>query len=153
MRRGAHGFTLLEIAVALAILGIGVITVQQIFQGALRLQTRAAEETRVILAARQKLDEVFSEPVPEQGDDCPSGAPLPEGSSCKLRLAKPADVGLTPDEWEELQLPDPDEGLSEHESEEPMLYVVDLRIPWGQGTYVVRTFRYYNPARWSSFGP
>ena len=38
-RRG--GFTLLEIAVALAIVGMGAVTCLQLFSGSLRLQDRA----------------------------------------------------------------------------------------------------------------
>jgi prepilin-type N-terminal cleavage/methylation domain-containing protein len=39
MRRSSRGFTLIEIAVAMAILGVGVVTLQQIYQGALRCRT------------------------------------------------------------------------------------------------------------------
>ena len=63
MRRQSQGFTLLEIAVALAVLGIGVVTVMQIFQGALRLQNKSAQQNRVVLVARQVLDEILSEPM------------------------------------------------------------------------------------------
>lgn len=50
------GFTLLEVAVALAILGAGVVTCLQIFSGALRLQSRASRQTRVVLTARAAMD-------------------------------------------------------------------------------------------------
>jgi len=53
VRRQSQGFTLLEIAVALAILGIGVVTVMQIFQGSLRLQNKAAQQSRVVLLPRE----------------------------------------------------------------------------------------------------
>jgi prepilin-type N-terminal cleavage/methylation domain-containing protein len=56
MRRGTHGFTLLEIAVAIAILGAGVVTLQQIYQGALRLQDRASRQSRAVLHARATMD-------------------------------------------------------------------------------------------------
>lgn len=61
MRRSA-GFTLLEIAVALAILGVGVVTVLQIFSGSLRLQDRAARETRAVLHARAAMDALLFQP-------------------------------------------------------------------------------------------
>jgi prepilin-type N-terminal cleavage/methylation domain-containing protein len=50
------GFTLLEIAVALAVLGIGVVTCLQIFSGAIRLQDRASRQTRAVLHARTAMD-------------------------------------------------------------------------------------------------
>jgi general secretion pathway protein I len=55
-RASASGFTLLEIAVALAVLGIGVVTCLQIFSGSLRLQDRASRESRAILFARGLMD-------------------------------------------------------------------------------------------------
>ena len=56
------GFTLLEIAVALAILGIGVVTCLQIFSGSLRLQDRAARESRAVLHARATMDALLFQP-------------------------------------------------------------------------------------------
>jgi prepilin-type N-terminal cleavage/methylation domain-containing protein len=56
------GFTLLEVAVALAILGIGVVTCLQIFAGSLRLQTRASRDARVVLHARAAMDALIFEP-------------------------------------------------------------------------------------------
>ena len=60
-RRGA-GFTLLEIAVALAILGIGVVTCLQIFSGSLRLQDRATRQSRAVLHARATMDALLFQP-------------------------------------------------------------------------------------------
>ena len=59
MRRGgaaAGGFTLIEIAVALAILGVGVVTCLQVFAGSLRLQDRSSRESRAVLHARAAMD-------------------------------------------------------------------------------------------------
>lgn len=151
MRRRSQGFTLLEIAVALAILGIGVVTVMQIFQGTLRLQGKAAEQNRVVLAARQKLDALFAEPL---DPDRPCGGHLAEGFVCEVRPARPEDVGLTEEEWEELQLPEVDDGgLGDFDDDEPLLLVIELKVPWQAGTdgrtFAVRTLRYYNPSLWS----
>lgn len=151
MRPRSRGFTLLEVAVAMAILGIGVVTVLQIFQGALRLQMRAAQQSRVVLAARQKMDALLSEPIdPEQR----CGGHVPEGFDCDVKLAKPEDLGMTDEEWEEMGIPIPDgDGLGDAEDGEPALYVVELKAPWAGGedgrVFTVRTFRYYDPAVWS----
>ena len=50
------GFTLLEVAVALAIVGMGIVTCLQLFSGSLRLQNRASRETRAVLHARAAMD-------------------------------------------------------------------------------------------------
>lgn len=55
-RRGQAGFTLLEVGVALAIVGIGVVICLQLFSGSLSLQTRASRETRAVLFARGLMD-------------------------------------------------------------------------------------------------
>jgi prepilin-type N-terminal cleavage/methylation domain-containing protein len=54
--RGQRGFTLLEVGVALAIVGLGVVICLQIFSGSIRLQERASRETRAVLYARAIMD-------------------------------------------------------------------------------------------------
>jgi prepilin-type N-terminal cleavage/methylation domain-containing protein len=61
MRRRSQGFTLIEIAVAIAVLGVGVVTLQQIYQGALRLQDRASRHNRAVLHARSTMDALLFE--------------------------------------------------------------------------------------------
>jgi hypothetical protein len=53
---------LLEIAVALAILGIGVVTCLRIFGGSLRLQDRATRQSRAVLHARATMDALLFQP-------------------------------------------------------------------------------------------
>ena len=61
MRRSS-GFTLLEVAVALAILGVGIVSCLEIFGASLRLQDRASRESRVVLHARAAMDALLAEP-------------------------------------------------------------------------------------------
>lgn len=60
--RPSAGFTLLEIMVSLAILGVGLVACMQIFGGSLRLQDRASRETRAVLYARALMDELLIRP-------------------------------------------------------------------------------------------
>jgi prepilin-type N-terminal cleavage/methylation domain-containing protein len=59
---GASGFTLLEVGVALAIVGLGVVICLQIFSGGLKLQERASRDTRAVLYARAVMDALLFEP-------------------------------------------------------------------------------------------
>jgi len=69
------GFTLLEIAVALAILGIGIVGVLRSFSAGLRLEDRASREDRVVLYARAAMDALLFQPdVPDQSRDLPATA-------------------------------------------------------------------------------
>ncbi len=52
----AAGFTLLEMSVALAIVGVGIVTCLQIFTGSIRLQDRSSRESRAVLHARAAMD-------------------------------------------------------------------------------------------------
>jgi prepilin-type N-terminal cleavage/methylation domain-containing protein len=62
MRGRAKGFTLLEIAVALAVLGAGIVSCLQIFGASLRMQDRASRESRAVLAARAAMDALLFQP-------------------------------------------------------------------------------------------
>ncbi|MFQ5353810.1 MAG: prepilin-type N-terminal cleavage/methylation domain-containing protein [Thermodesulfobacteriota bacterium] len=53
------GFTLLEVMVSLAILGIGILTVMQLFSGSLGLAMTASEHTAIVLLAREKMAETL----------------------------------------------------------------------------------------------
>jgi prepilin-type N-terminal cleavage/methylation domain-containing protein len=60
--RRTAGFTLLEIAVALAVLGVGVVTCFQMFGGSLRIQDRAMRQSRAVLHARAAMDALLFQP-------------------------------------------------------------------------------------------
>ena len=73
--RAADGFTLLEVAVAIAILGVGIVTVLRIFSGSLHLQDRASRETRVVLHARAAMDGLLFQPdIADQDRELPTTA-------------------------------------------------------------------------------
>src|SRR5262245_4444118 len=57
-----RGFTLLEVAVAMAILGVGVTTCFEIFGSSLRLEERASRQTRAVLHARAVMDALIFPP-------------------------------------------------------------------------------------------
>ncbi|MFQ5539229.1 MAG: prepilin-type N-terminal cleavage/methylation domain-containing protein [Candidatus Binatia bacterium] len=53
------GFTLLEVVVAMAIVGLGVVTLLELFSLNLRLGARSAERTEATAYGRQRMDEVL----------------------------------------------------------------------------------------------
>lgn len=53
------GFTLLEVVVAMAIVGLGVVTLLDIFSGGMRLQSRISAATEVTARGGQIMDNVF----------------------------------------------------------------------------------------------
>ena len=55
-RVGCRGFTLIEIMVAMAILGIGLVVIVELFGGGLRLGRTSAEYTQAVSYARMKLE-------------------------------------------------------------------------------------------------
>ena len=53
------GFTLLEVVVAMAIVGLGVVTLLELFSLNLRLGVRSAEKTEATAYVRQVMDEIL----------------------------------------------------------------------------------------------
>jgi len=125
------GFTLLEVAIALAILGVGVVTCLQLFSGSLRLQDRASREVRAVLAARAAMDALlFQTEVKDQDTDLEVSG---EGFKRHIlvRDATPEDGFILPDE----------------EDFEPdfILKYLQVDVSWQDGagakTYTVRSMR------------
>ncbi|MCD6327593.1 type II secretion system protein [bacterium] len=54
-----RGFTLLEVMIAMAILAIGLVTVMQLFAGALRLGRIDRGLTEAVLVAQRRMDELL----------------------------------------------------------------------------------------------
>jgi len=58
VRGEKQGFTLLEVLVAMAILGIGLVVIIELFSGGLRLGRTSEEYTKAVGYARMKLEEI-----------------------------------------------------------------------------------------------
>jgi prepilin-type N-terminal cleavage/methylation domain-containing protein len=69
MRRGARGFTLLEVAIAMAILGVGVVTVLELFSAGLRMEGNAGYRAHAVVYARGLLDQTLALPELRAGND------------------------------------------------------------------------------------
>jgi general secretion pathway protein I len=75
-RSGAGGFTLIEVAIAMAIVGVGVVAVLEIFSAALRTERGAGIRARAAMQARALLEQTMNLPDPMPGQetgDLPSG--------------------------------------------------------------------------------
>ncbi|MBI5212969.1 MAG: type II secretion system protein [Nitrospirae bacterium] len=62
------GFTLLEVIIAIAIMGISVVLVMQLFSGGLRSGKTAADYTMAVIHAREKMEEMLTDPSVGTGD-------------------------------------------------------------------------------------
>ncbi len=67
MRGENQGFTLLEVLVAMAILGVGLIVIIELFSGGLRLERTSEEYTKAVGYARMKLEEISLAKSLEEG--------------------------------------------------------------------------------------
>jgi general secretion pathway protein I len=63
------GFTLIEVVIALAILGIGLTVIIELFSGGLRLARTSEEYTKAMNFARMKMEEITSKQKIEEGSD------------------------------------------------------------------------------------
>jgi prepilin-type N-terminal cleavage/methylation domain-containing protein len=61
------GFTLLEVVVAMTIVGIGVVTLLEIFSVGLRLGSRSSATTEAMTYGRQAMDEILLRRKIEEG--------------------------------------------------------------------------------------
>lgn len=75
MKRAVDGFTLLEVVVAMAIVGLGVVTLLELFSMGLRLGARSAARTEANSYARQVMDEVLARRTLQDGTERGSAEP------------------------------------------------------------------------------
>ena len=69
IRHGKGGFTLLEVMVAMAIVGFGVVTLLEIFSLGLRLGSRSEVETEAIAQSARVMDELLARPKLHDGSE------------------------------------------------------------------------------------
>jgi len=128
-----RGFTLLEVAVAMAVLGLGVVAAIQLFSGSVRLETGAQARTRAVLYARALFDQALSRveltPGTEQGE-------YPDGYrwTRSVRLAE---------ELMEVQEKGEEKEVLESEL---ALFEVEVTVSWPEsatreGVYTLRTIK------------
>ncbi len=68
------GFTLLEVVVAMTIIGLGVVTLLEIFSSGLRLGARSSERSEMLTYGRQAMDEVLARhTLEERGEESVPG--------------------------------------------------------------------------------
>ena len=63
------GFTLIEVVVALAILGVGLTVIIELFSGGLRVGRTSIEYTKAVNYARVKMEEIAMKPVVGEGTE------------------------------------------------------------------------------------
>lgn len=69
MGRGKDGFTLLEVLIAMTIVGLGVVTLLQIFSLGLRLASRSNVQTDAIAQGARVMDELLARPNLRDGSE------------------------------------------------------------------------------------
>gem|GEM_PF-459818 len=67
--RSCRAFTLLEVLVAMTIVGLGVVTLLQIFSQGLRLQTRSAANSEAVTEGARVMDELLARKKWSDGSD------------------------------------------------------------------------------------
>ena len=61
------GFTLIEVVIAIAILGISLVMVMQLFAGGLRAARTSCDYSRAVIHAKDKMEEKTEYPVQDSG--------------------------------------------------------------------------------------
>ena len=90
------GFTLLEVLVALTIVGLGVVTLLQIFSQGLRLQARSNVRTDAILQGARVMDELLARRKLAEGSDSGKfGADGRWTAQIQNRREPPSSLGLS----------------------------------------------------------
>jgi prepilin-type N-terminal cleavage/methylation domain-containing protein len=123
----SRGFTLIEIAIAMAILGIGVVSALQVFGGSVQLARVAGRKSEAVMHAKALMDSVLW--APELAADVSHGE-IGDGFRWE-RTIRPAG---------------PEDGIEDTEYRgDVKLAVVNVTVAWddpnGVKTYTIQTMR------------
>jgi prepilin-type N-terminal cleavage/methylation domain-containing protein len=106
-----RGFTLLEVLVAMTIVGLGVVTLLQVFSQGLRLGSRSTAQTEAVAAGARVMDELLARRKFPEADEAGRLAGG-ERWNAQVRTSRDADALNLGSPWElkelsvELILPD-----------------------------------------------
>ena len=99
-KKRSAGFTLLEVMVAMTIVGLGVVTLLQVFSLGLRLQSRSNAQTEAMVHGARIMDELLAR---RRFDDAAANGKLPSDgrwtASVQTARDTPTTLGLGSD-WE-----------------------------------------------------
>jgi prepilin-type N-terminal cleavage/methylation domain-containing protein len=129
-RSGVRGFTLIEVAIAMAIVGVGVVAVLEIFTAALRTERGAGVRAKAAMQARAILEQTMTEPDPVAMQD--SGE-LPDGYRFERKVREAPE--FTESNQRDLDV-----------KSEITIFEIEVSVLWPQtadreGVYTVRTLR------------
>jgi hypothetical protein len=118
--------------VALAILGLGIVTVLELFAGSLRLGAKASSHTQATIYAQNVMDRVFAQSTLKDGEE---GGELPGGYVWRARVQE-----IRPDEDRTRLQPD-----RQNATDFFHLKDIEVQVSWsegaGQQTLVLRSLR------------
>jgi general secretion pathway protein I len=94
-----RGFTLLEVVVAMAIVGLGVVTLLEIFSSGLQLGARSRDRTEAVAYGRQVMDQFLARRTLVEGTE--HGA-IGENNRWQLQVQpiRPVEVLTLGNDWE-----------------------------------------------------
>ncbi len=116
----ARGFTLLEVMIALAILGIGIVTVLELFAGNLRLGVKASRYTQATIYAQNVMSHLFTQDFLNDGEE--SGE-FPGGYAWRARVQE-----IHPDEDRSRLQPN-----RQNPTDLFHLKEIEVRVSWSEG--------------------
>jgi len=126
------GFTLLEIMVAMAIMAIALVTVIQLFSGALRSAKVSNDYSLAVMGAKEKMDEVLAVNTLDEFEELIKTGEfendLLKGYQWEISELEPYDIppGLSTDVEEESGVFD---------DLDFKLYKVSVRVSWASGMH------------------
>jgi prepilin-type N-terminal cleavage/methylation domain-containing protein len=130
-RGRTRGFTLIEVAIAMAIVGVGVVSVLEIFNAALRTEYGAGIRARVVIRARDLLERTMTLPDPVPFQD---SGDYGDGYKWERRVREARDLAGGEDR-RDLDV-----------KSDITLFEIEVSVTWPQsadreGVYTLRTLR------------